>query len=73
MTIRQKVSDILGISIQEGRWVSYTATLDREGSFTRKTMLDILMALCEAVEDLENQVESLKFKEDQPKNVKNPK
>lgn len=60
--IREKVSTILNIPIRSGRWVTYTESLDREGKFTRKVMLDIIMALCEEVESLESQIELLRYK-----------
>jgi len=58
MPIREKASAILGTPIRTGRWVAYTDALDREGKFTRKTMMELIMTLCEEVEELEKRLES---------------
>ncbi len=62
--IRQKVSAIIEMPIREGAWVSYIDSLDREGSFDRKKLIKIIFAACEAIDELENQVEALKYKQD---------
>lgn len=54
--IRSKVSDLLEVRIQEGRWEAYTLPLDREGKFTRKTLIGLVMVICEALEDQEKQI-----------------
>lgn len=51
--IREKVSQILGIAIREGKWIAYTDRLDAEGKFDKRKIQLILMALCESVEELE--------------------
>lgn len=62
MAIREKVSDILDVTIREGRWVTYTEGLDREGKLDRKALLLIIMSLCEEVEKLENAMAGLNGK-----------
>lgn len=57
--IRQKISEILEVRIQEGKWEAYTRPLDREGKFTRATIIRLTMAICEAIEDQEKQITEL--------------
>jgi hypothetical protein len=59
--IRRKVSTILDVLIQQGKWAQYIDMLDSEGKFGRKQSMAILVALCQSVEDLEVLIEDLYF------------
>lgn len=50
------MSDILGMPIREGKWRQYLAMLDRDGKITKKTQMDMILALCETVAELEDEV-----------------
>lgn len=58
--IRSKISDILQVRIQEGKWEAYTLPLDREGKFTRKTLIALVMTMCESLEEHETQLSDLR-------------
>lgn len=68
--IRDRISDILGVRIQEGKWEAYVDLLDREGKFTRKTMIAIIMASALALENLQKDVLALQSKVDELEKVK---
>lgn len=57
--IRDDVSTILSMRIQGDSWEPYVDSLDRQGKFTRKTMLSMLIAACQTIEQLEVRQELL--------------
>jgi hypothetical protein len=50
--IRQKISGILGFPVQ-GSFQSSISYLDRNGSIDKKKQLEMILALCETVEEME--------------------
>ena len=62
--IRQKVSQYLEILIPEGQWEQYVDMLDRDGKFTSKNMMAILLIACRQIETLETIVEDLSYQLD---------
>lgn len=48
--------------IQEGMWRRYIDILDRDGKVSKKVQLEMILALCEAVEDIEKKLDE----KDQP-------
>ncbi len=57
--IRTKASKALDVLIPEGRWEQYVEMLDREGKFTKRSLLTMVLLLCRSVEELELHVERL--------------
>ena len=55
-TIREDISSALGFSIPGGQWEPYIDIMDRDGKFTRKNLLSMVMELCKHVEWLESMV-----------------
>lgn len=55
--IRPDISQALGVLIPEGKWEEYIDLLDRDGKFTRKNMLTMIILLCKHVERLESVVD----------------
>ncbi|MGH7750335.1 MAG: hypothetical protein ACREQ5_37020 [Candidatus Dormibacteria bacterium] len=62
MGIRSKVSEILDTPIKEGRWIAYATILDQQGAFSKRVLQDILLTLCQEMENLEKEVEYLRLK-----------
>jgi hypothetical protein len=60
--LRQQVSQVLDTLIPEGQWDKYVDMLDREGKFTRKSELSIILLLCKQIEVLEDKIEILESK-----------
>lgn len=54
MTLLETMSNILGMPIREGKWRQYVSMLDREGKITKRVQLDMILALCEKVSELES-------------------
>lgn len=51
--IREKISEILNTYIPEGKWNEYLGLLDRDGHPNRKELLEIIVALGKAIEELQ--------------------
>lgn len=58
-TIRKRASELLDIYIAEGQWDYIVDQLDKEGKFTRKSLLNLVLLLCKKVEELEIIVKDL--------------
>lgn len=65
MTLNERISQILGVSIQQNQWRKYLELLDRQGAVTKKIQLDMIVALCEKFTELED-----KLAQNEPKTVK---
>lgn len=59
--IRPKISRTLDVLIPEDKWSEYADMLDREGKLTKKRQLEMLLILCQSVEQLETLIEDLYF------------
>jgi len=68
--IRQKVSQSLDVLIPENQWEKYIDLLDRDGKFSKKTIIAVILLLCQQVEKLETLVEDLYFELDMLGGVK---
>lgn len=55
--IRDRVSDILGIRIQGESWEKYVDKLNPTGRPDRITLIRMVMAMGQAIEDLQKEVE----------------
>ncbi len=53
ITIAQEASTILGVRVEPGRWKAVIERLDRLGYPTRKQANDLIVMLCERVEQME--------------------
>jgi hypothetical protein len=59
--IRQLISQDLETLIPEGKWREYIDLLDRDGAFTRKKQMTMLITLCQQIEKIEEELERLEF------------
>jgi hypothetical protein len=55
--IRDEISKIVDMRIPPNAYRRYLYEIDRTGGFNKKVMLDMLIALCEKVEELETKTE----------------
>lgn len=53
-TIRENISEILEVRIEENGWKSAVHRLDVSGKITQRKMLEMIVALCQKVEELEH-------------------
>lgn len=65
-SIRKKASVLLDIYIAEGQWDYIVEQLDREGKFTRKSLINLVLMLCKKVEELENLIPTPKEAQNVP-------
>lgn len=52
--INDKISTILGIRVGKGEYKSAFNRLDRMGGINPKTLMEMVIVLCDTVEELEN-------------------
>jgi hypothetical protein len=58
--INEDIGKILGIHISKGEYKSAFSRLDKMGGINPKTLMEMVIVLCQNVEDLQNE---LKFKD----------
>lgn len=58
-TLSEKATEIFGFKINEGQWKNYLKKIDVAGEPTRKNIGTLLFTLCEEVEKLSKEVESI--------------
>lgn len=56
MTLLETMSSILGMPIREGKWRQYLTMLDRDGKIDKKTQLEMILALCEKISEIEKEL-----------------
>ena len=54
MTFLEKISSILDVPLRQGKIRQYAALLDREGRITKKVQLDLILAICEEIVEMQN-------------------
>lgn len=59
MTFLETISSLLEVPMREGKIRQYAGLLDREGRMTRRVQLDLILALCDKVVELEKLLQPL--------------